>query len=311
MARQRDVAVSAVRCVPREVRTGLLCVPAFGLPVRLRCLTRSRVSGRRERMAGLAEVAALVTVVGAAIYVLGLLGLAWPIHKRWNNDASTTWYAMSLIPRAMIVGQGIRIFVGFPTIVAILLLTWWLMIFPVLDLLSARISALSGWVIGIFALLALLAGGYWLFWRWPRIRWLLGPTPENPRYRWLIWITVGLSIPAFFVAGRLAAGAMEVRSESPFIEVDLSLLLVAITLAFFASFLLQLIDATAINPPLPAVEIALSDGDRTVVKGRLLTHMEGVVYFFDEQHKLTSIPDSRVVSVRVRKEERELAPAGE
>ena len=73
-------------------------------------------------MIGLAEVGALITVVGAAIYVLGLLGLVWPIHKRWNNDASTTWYAMSLIPRTVVAGQGMRIFVGFPTIMATLLL---------------------------------------------------------------------------------------------------------------------------------------------------------------------------------------------
>lgn len=262
-------------------------------------------------MVGLAEVAALVTVLGAAIYVLGLLGLAWPIHRRWDNDASTTWYAMSLVPRAVVAGQGLRIFLGFPTMVAILLLTWWLVIFPVLDLLSVAVSALVGWAIGIFALLVLLAVGYWLFWRWRRVQWLLGPRPENPRYRWLIWITVGLSIPTFFIAGRLAAGAMEVRAEPPFIAVDLSLLLVAIALAFSASFLLQLIDATAIDPPLPTVEIALSDGARTVVRGSLLTHMEGVVYFFDEQHKLTSMPDSRITSVRVRREEQELAPAGE
>ena len=108
-------------------------------------------------MIGLAEVAALITVVGAAIYGLGLLGLAWPIHKRWNNDASTTWYAMSLIPRAVVAGQGMRIFVGFPTIMAALLLTWWLIIFPVLRLLSVAVSGLASWAVGIFALLVLLA----------------------------------------------------------------------------------------------------------------------------------------------------------
>ena len=97
---------------------------------------------------------------------------------------------------------------------------------------------------------------------------------------------------------------MEVQAESPFITVDLSLLLVAITLVFAARFLLQLIDATAINPPLPTVEIALSDGPRAVLEGKLLTHTKGVVYFFDEQHKLTSMPDSEITSVRrVRKEE--------
>jgi uncharacterized membrane protein YhaH (DUF805 family) len=87
-------------------------------------------------MIGLAEVAALITVLGAAIYGLGLLGVAWPIHKRWHNDAASTWYAVSLIPRAVVAGQGVRIFMGFPTVMATLLLTWWLVVFPVLRLLS-------------------------------------------------------------------------------------------------------------------------------------------------------------------------------
>ena len=50
------------------------------------------------------------------------------------------------------------------------------------------------------------------------------------------------------------------------------------------------------------MEIALSDGTSTVLEGKLLTHTEGVVYFFDEQHNLTSMPDSKITSVRVRKE---------
>ena len=41
-------------------------------------------------MIGFAEVAALITVVGAAIYGLGLLSVAWPIYKRWHNDAATS-----------------------------------------------------------------------------------------------------------------------------------------------------------------------------------------------------------------------------
>lgn len=255
-------------------------------------------------MIGLAEVAALITVVGAAIYGLGLLGVAWPIHKRWNNDASVTWYAVSLIPRAVVAGQGMRIFVGFPTLMAITLLVWWLIVFPVLRLLSVAVSDLAAWAVGIFALAVLVAGGYWLLrskYR-QRIQWLLGPAPKYPRYRWLIWTTAGLAIPTFFVAGRLAAGAMEVRVQFPFITVDFGLLLLAMALTFFASFLLQLIDATAIDPPLPTVEVALADEPRTVLEGKLLTHTEGVVYFFDEHHKLTSIPDSRVTSVQVPKE---------
>lgn len=212
---------------------------------------------------------------------------------------------MSLIPRTVVAGQGTRIFIGFPTIMATLLLLWWLIVFPTVRLLSLAVSSLAALAFNIFALVVLGAGCYWLVrgkYR-QRIQWLLDPKPEFPRYRWLIWITVSLAIPTYFVAGRLAAGAIEVRAEFPFITVDLGLLLVVIALTFLASFLLQLIDATAINPPLPTVEIALSDGTGTVLEGKLLTHTEGIVYFFDEQRKLTSMPDSEIISVRVRKEE--------
>jgi len=256
-------------------------------------------------MIGIAEVAALITVVGAAIYGLGLLGVAWPIHKRWQNDAATTLYAVSLIPRAVVAGQGIRILMGFPTLVATLLLVWSLLVFPVLPLVSAVASDLVGWIVGILALVALLAGGYWLLRSMYRrgYQWLLGPTPDHPRYRWLIWTTTLIAVPTFFVAGRLAAGAIEVQAALPYLTFDLSLLVAAIALSFLASSLLQLVDATAIDPPLPTVEIVLADGTQRALVGKLLVHIEGVVYFFDEQRRLTSMPDGKISSVRIRKEE--------
>lgn len=254
-------------------------------------------------MTGFAEVAALITVLGAAIYGLGLLGFAWPIHKRWHNDAAATWYAISLIPRAVVAGQGVRIFVGFPTVMATLLLAWWLVVFPVLRLVSEVASDLAAWFVGVLALVVLLAGGYWLLNKYRRrVQWLLGPTPEHPRYGWLVWVTGGLAVPTFFVAGRLAAGAIEVRPAFPYFAADPSLLAVAVALTFLASSLLQLIDATAIDPPLPTVEIGLADGTRETVEGKLLIHTEGVVHFFDEERNLTSMPDGRVRSVKVRRD---------
>jgi hypothetical protein len=95
---------------------------------------------------------------------------------------------------------------------------------------------------------------------------------------------------------------MEVRAAFPFVTLNPSLLAVAIALAFLASSVLQLNDATAIDPPLPTVEIALADGNQTVLEGKLLIHTEGVVHFFDEQRRLASMPDSRITSLQVRKE---------
>jgi hypothetical protein len=132
---------------------------------------------------------------------------------------------------------------------------------------------------------------------------VLGPAPEHPRYRWLIWATTLLAVPTFFIAGRVAAGAMEYQAAFPYIRVDLSLLVVAIALSFLASSLLQLVDATAIDSPLPTAEIALSDGSQRILEGKLLVHIEGVVYFFDEKRRLTSMPDSEISSVRIRRDE--------
>lgn len=94
---------------------------------------------------------------------------------------------------------------------------------------------------------------------------------------------------------------MDVRAAFPYITVDLRLLIVAIALTFLASSLLQLVDATAIDLPLSTVEIALADGSQKVLEDKLVTHIEGIVYFFDEQRKLTSMPDGEITSVQVRK----------
>ena len=86
---------------------------------------------------------------------------------------------------------------GFPTIMATLLLLWWLIVFPTVRLLSVAASNLAASAVNIFALVVLGVGIYWLMtskYR-QRIQCLLGPKPEFPRYRWLIWITVVLAIP--------------------------------------------------------------------------------------------------------------------
>src|SRR5215210_818203 len=62
-----------------------------------------------------AGVAALITtfftVAAALLYILGLIALGWPI-QRVTNNLSTTLYAVSLIPKTVVAGQGIRTFLG-------------------------------------------------------------------------------------------------------------------------------------------------------------------------------------------------------
>jgi len=64
----------------------------------------------------------LITVAGAAVYVLGLVGLAVTIRSRLTGDFSTAWYVVSLLPRTVVAGQGLRLWLRWPIILTALLL---------------------------------------------------------------------------------------------------------------------------------------------------------------------------------------------
>ena len=66
------------------------------------------------------DLAALVTVVGVAIYILGLVTLAWPIYVRITGEASPTWHAVSLLPRTVVAGLGLSILMKFPIIASVI-----------------------------------------------------------------------------------------------------------------------------------------------------------------------------------------------
>ena len=58
---------------------------------------------------GIAQLATLLTAAGVAIYVLGLVGLALSINLTFTEKWFTAWYAVSLMPRTVVAGQGVQI----------------------------------------------------------------------------------------------------------------------------------------------------------------------------------------------------------
>ena len=72
-------------------------------------------------MIGIAELAALVTVAGVSIYVAGLLGLAIAIRLRLTDDIETAWYAVTLLPRTAVAGQGVKIWLTWPLPIVVVL----------------------------------------------------------------------------------------------------------------------------------------------------------------------------------------------
>lgn len=84
-----------------------------------------------EDLFSIGDIAALATAMGVAIYVLGLVGLAIPIRTRFTGDMATAWYAVSLLPRTVVAGQGLRIWVQWPLLfTAIVLVQRWLLATP-------------------------------------------------------------------------------------------------------------------------------------------------------------------------------------
>jgi hypothetical protein len=63
---------------------------------------------------GIGDLAAILAVVSVGIYVLGLMGLAVTIRLRLVDNISVAWYAVSLLPRTVVAGHGVRIWLTWP-----------------------------------------------------------------------------------------------------------------------------------------------------------------------------------------------------
>ena len=68
------------------------------------------------------DLAAILTALGVSIYVVGLLGLAITIRLKLASTTSIAWYAVSLLPKTVVAGHGVRIWLGWPIVLTFVLL---------------------------------------------------------------------------------------------------------------------------------------------------------------------------------------------
>ena len=62
----------------------------------------------KRRAIPLGEVSGLMVGVSVGLYILGLVSLWVPwAHTYTGGDYATAWYAVSLIPRTTVIGQGL------------------------------------------------------------------------------------------------------------------------------------------------------------------------------------------------------------
>ena len=241
----------------------------------------------------IADVLALITVAGIAVYVAGLVGLAIAIRLEFTRDLSTAWYVVALIPRTVVAGQGVRIWLVWPVSLAVLLLLTGIAgllvgrpnfgrLIPAMGLLFACVlSALvlrstrrskrpmdSAWGTRHLVAVAAIAG-------------LLGS------------IMVSRGVHIVFLTAIGAENLVPANSGRN--------LLVGAILYVVGGFFVAVPGAVVIPDPLPAVRIYRGP-DVACLDGHLVTHADGFWYLMvgdaNAHKELQTIPDAQVAEVR-------------
>jgi len=251
---------------------------------------------------GIGDIAAVVTIAGVTIYALGLLGLAIPISTVFTKDMSTAWYAVSLMPRTVVAGQGVRIWIRWPFLLTtLLLLIMWLLLGLGVegankpDLSIPRIP--GTWLILITGSSAIVSAGAEVF-----IRVLLQRQPWRAVVISRLLRTIGI------VMLQVLLVIMASPEAIPLTYIISGLLI--------GSFLVGVPPAIEAKPPLPKVEITKQaastteeNSNPTEVEGHLVTHSDGFWHLFDNHNELLSIPDDLVLEVRTFGRQRLLSAA--
>jgi hypothetical protein len=244
---------------------------------------------------GIGDLAAIITAGGAVIYVLGLIGFTVPIYKEFTNDLSTAWYAVSLLPRTVVAGQGVRIWVQYPLgVTTLALLSSWLR--PIISPQRAEPVDTDATILGIgittltalSLLVALLLFGIVIVGSHKIRMWSKGWKDTRTLLEELIILLLAV------VGIIIAVGVLTFGEALP--------LAYKIPAVFAGSFLVGLPDAINRTPPLPKVEITKQPGDTTKgnsspTRGYLVAHSDGYWHLFDQNKTLLAIPDEQVLQV--------------
>jgi len=139
------------------------------------------------------EVSAFLAVLAIGVYVLGLLSLWVPLTRTYTGGGySTAWYAVSLIPRTTIIGQGMMI-LGSPLVMSLLYSATYISSFLLYWCFKAN---LKGWklfllVVGSWAIQTSLIGFFIPKGFIPKVGLF-----ESGFLAWFLPVEVVLSLPA-------------------------------------------------------------------------------------------------------------------
>jgi hypothetical protein len=246
---------------------------------------------------GIGDLVALVTAAGIMVYVLGLVGLAISIRLRFTTDLPTAWYAVSLLPRTIVVGQGVRIWLGLPIILTAIVLP--------LTFMAGTFGGRSYLLVGILLVVAFVD----IFIRYPA---QVARTWGEPFLKTLVTLSAGTLVLALGAVIMTLAASVIIQeatlTDLPFFLPAIADAIgdnrvIGILLLFVGSFIVGLPMAARAIPPLPWVKISKNPPGDALEEGRLVTHSDGFWHLFDKNNDLLSIPDERVSEIRIVKKE--------
>jgi hypothetical protein len=274
------------------------------------------------------ELTALGTILGAYAYVAGSAALLVPIARTYMRyDLSTAWYAVSLVPRNVVIGHAARLAasrMGPLILLAICSLLIFFLAQHFADKEASRTD--SGWITRFlgsslkhFSLVFPLMVGlvstliFTVIIVWSvvaRVRLI-------PEYSWALvlnglLIIVGLALWSHLIRDALRHKVDQRRLLVPRVS-NWQRLMGATAVYLFVAYSGILVTAVLASPPLPQVEIyGTSSGEAAfgplIAEGTLLAHTDGFWYVFVQQadnHRpeheiaLRAISDVTVAQVNV------------
>jgi hypothetical protein len=241
----------------------------------------------------IADVLALITVAGVAVYVAGLVGLAIAIRREFTRDISTAWYVVALIPRTVVAGQGVRIWLLWPVTLGALLTVLVALIAGRPDL--APLIPVTGLVFA--SVLSLLV-----------LRTIQRPQPQRGMdSTWLaghliVFAAIASLVGSIMMAKGVHLVFLTAVDAANLVSASLGRsFLVGAILFIVGGFLVALPGAAVVSDPLPPVRIYRGAGG-ACLDGYLVTHADGFWYLMieddDKQKELQTIPDTEVSEVR-------------
>jgi hypothetical protein len=272
---------------------------------------------------GISELVALIAITSATIYVLGLVALGYPVYSRITQNSSTALYVVSVAPRTVVAGHGVRFLLGIPLIWTLLFaasLSVPELVYKAIDvdfknnlILGRAIPAVLHElpvIVSIAIVLLLLgvhevlraAGLYNIF--YPYSSFENGERAASSRSDSTAKAQEGVEVasissflaPSLIIAnivgcaGGVAGGLILATGEWSGEAITKSLVVI-IMLNFMANVLAVL----SIKPPMPKVKITRDDTNGSKeVTGYLLAHSEGLWYIFDDEYTaLQTIRDDK------------------